>query len=127
MPCSAQVEVVDAEELLGLLDAALGDRHRLVLLVELVVEVRHVVLRLGLEAFGLLARLHHRGQLRELVVDVRGLLRLARDDQRRPGLVDEDVVDLVDDRVAVPALHLLLRLDGEVVAEVVEAELELVP
>src|SRR6185436_17918121 len=33
------VEVVDAEELLGLGDAALGDRDRLVLLVELVVVV----------------------------------------------------------------------------------------
>ena len=34
------VEVVDAEEALGLLDALLGDRDRLVLLVELVVVVR---------------------------------------------------------------------------------------
>ena len=52
------VEVVDAEELLGLLDTALGDRHRLVLLVGLEVEVGHPLLRLGLEALGLLARLH---------------------------------------------------------------------
>ena len=38
------VEVVDAEEALGLGDALLGDRDRLVLLVELVVEVRDELL-----------------------------------------------------------------------------------
>ena len=98
------VHVVDAEELLRLLDAALGDRHGLVLLVGLEVEVRDVVLGLGLEALGLLARLHPRGELGELVVEVGGLLGGAGDDQRRARLVDEDVVDLVDDREAVAAL-----------------------
>ena len=46
-----------------------------------------------------------------------------RDDQRRARLVDEDVVDLVDDREAALALDPLLELDDHVVAEVVEAEL----
>ena len=52
------VEVVDAEEALGLLDALLGDRDRLVLLVELVVEVGDELL-LGLRVHPLraLARL----------------------------------------------------------------------
>ncbi len=98
------VHVVDAEELLGLLDAALGDGHGLVLLVGLEVEVRDVVLRLGLDALGLLARLEARGELGEAVVEVGGLLGGAGDDQRGPRLVDEDVVDLVDDREVVPAL-----------------------
>ena len=41
----------------------------------------------------------------------------------RPRLVDEDRVDLVDDRVVVAALDTVLDLVGHVVAEVVEAEL----
>ena len=47
----------------------------------------------------------------------------ARDDERRAGLVDEDRVDLVDDREEVPALHEVLLAPGHVVAQVVEAEL----
>ena len=117
------VEVVDAEELLGLGDALLGDRHSLVLLVGLEVEVGLPVLRLGLEPLGLLARFHDLRELRELVIEVGRLLGLARDDQWRPRLVDEDVVHLVDDPEAVAALRLLLHLDREVVAQVVEAEL----
>ena len=117
------VEVVDAEELLGLRDALLGHRHGLVLLVGLEVVVGLPVLRLGLERLGLLARLHDLRELRELVIEVGGLLGLAGDDQRRARLVDEDVVDLVDDPEAVAALGLLLHLDREVVAQVVEAEL----
>ena len=98
------VHVVDAEELLRLLDAPLGDGHGLVLLVGLEVEVRHPALVLALEALGLLARLHLRRQLGELVVEVGGLLGGAGDDQRGARLVDQDVVDLVDDREAVAAL-----------------------
>ena len=104
------VHVVDAEELLGLLDALLGDGDGLVLLVGLVVEVGHVALRLRLDALGLLAGLQHRRQLGEAVVEVGGLLGGAGDDQRRARLVDEDVVDLVDDREPVAALELLLGL-----------------
>src|SRR5690606_22259436 len=47
----------------------------------------------------------------------------AGDDQRGPRLVDEDRVDLVDDGVAVAALHAVLEPGGHVVAQVVEAEL----
>ena len=67
----------------------------------------------------------------ELVVELGGVGRAARDDERRARLVDEDRVDLVDDRevvrrqrlVALPALHLLFDARDHVVAEVVEAEL----
>ncbi len=54
-----------------------------------------------------------------------------RNDQRRTGLVDEDIVDLVDDGVVQPSLGLLVALriavvatggDPHVVAKVVEAE-----
>ncbi len=59
----------------------------------------------------------------DLVVDVRLALGRARDDERRPRLVDEDGVDLVDDREDVPALDHLRELELHVVAQVVEAEL----
>ncbi len=124
------------EELLGLGHALLGHRDRLVLLVELVVEVGHELL-LGprVHALGRLAGLQHRRQPRELRVQVGGLLGGPGDDQRRARLVDQDVVDLVDDReracgertavlVEAPAvLDLLLDRVGHVVAQVVEAEL----
>ena len=68
-------------------------------------------------------------------VQVGGLLGRAGDDQRRTRLVDEDVVDLVDDREEVvrraavlglrtaTVLDLLLERRRHVVAQVVEAEL----
>jgi hypothetical protein len=130
------VEVVDAQELLGLGDAALGDRDRLVLLVELEVEVGdELLLAARVEAVRALAGLHELGQAGEAQVEVGRLLGRAGDDQRRPRLVDEDVVDLVDDREAVagqrlavlgvaPAvLDLLLQGRRHVVAQVVEPEL----
>ena len=130
------VEVVDAEELLGLRDAALGDRDGLVLLLELVVVLGdEALLHLRVHALGLLAGRQLRGELGEAAVEVGRLLGGAGDDQRRPRLVDEDVVDLVDDREVVrgerlavlgeaPAvLDLLVERDRHVVAQVVEAEL----
>ena len=127
------VEVVDGEELLGLGDAALGDRHVLVLLVVLEVVVGdEVLLALRVHPVRLLARLHLRRELGEGLVQVGGLLGGAGDDQRGAGLVDQDVVDLVDDRevvareglavvvVAAAVLDLLVQRGGHVVAQVVE-------
>ena len=92
---------------LDLRHAVLGRRGRVELLVDLVVG----------------AQLEGGDGAREGVVGVGGLLRLARDDERRPRLVDQDRVDLVDDRVPVAALDGLGELDRHVVAQVVEAEL----
>ena len=76
-----------------------------------------------------------RRELGEAVVEVGRLLGRAGDDQRRARLVDEDVVDLVDDREVVhrdglavladaaAVLDLLLQRRRHVVAQVVEAEL----
>ena len=134
------VEVVDAQEALGLGDADLGHRDRLVLLVELVVEVGHELLaRPRVLALGRLARHHRAREARELDVELGRLLGGAADDQRRARLVDQDVVDLVDDRevvggerpavlVEAPAvLDLVLEASGHVVAQVVEAELGVGP
>ena len=51
------------------------------------------------------------------------LLRRAGDDQRRARLVDQDVVDLIHDRIVQLALHELAHIPGHVVAQVIEAEL----
>ena len=77
-------------------------------------------------------RVHHAGllphQLRHLAVELAVLLvalvpHRPGDDQRRPRLVDEDRVHLVDDRVGVLPLDPLLQREHHVVAQVVEAEL----
>ena len=99
-------------------DALLGRRDGLVLEVDEVV----AVLGIALDPVGApLAEARH--QSGEGEVQVRRLLGLAADDQRRPRLVDEDVVDLVDDAEVALALHPLVELGDHVVAQVVEAEL----
>jgi hypothetical protein len=100
------VHVLDAEPALHLLDAFLGRGDGAVLEVDEVVAALLLALGRGF------IRGHEPG---EREVQVRGLLGLAADDQRRPGLVDEDVVDLVDDREAALALHPLLELEDHVV------------
>ena len=63
----------------------------------------------------------------DFVVEVcRGLGR-AGNNQRRPGLVDQDAVDFVHDREVVSALDVLRQLELHVVAQVVEAELVVRP
>ena len=109
------VHVVDAEQLLHLVHALFRGRDGLVLQVDEVVAAL-LVLALG-------ARLEARDEAGELVVEVRRLLGLAADDERRPGLVDEDVVHLVDDPEEPLALDPLVQLRDHVVAEVVEPEL----
>jgi hypothetical protein len=101
------VQVVDVERALDLVHTLLARSDRLALLVDLVV--------VG-DAQGT-------GDLRERVVGVGRLLGRTRDDQRRPRLVDQDRVDLVDDRVGMAALDAELDVGREVVAQVVEAEL----
>ncbi len=102
------VQVVDAEVVLDLLDAGLEHADRALLLVDLVVRV------LGEAA---------RDPCELRVPAVRVARRRARDDERGARLVDEDRVDLVDDREVVAALHELLGAPRHVVAQVVEAEL----
>ncbi len=68
-----------------------------------------------------------RRDLGELLVPDAVLVDRAADDQRGPGLVDQDRVDLVDDREVMAALHALLEAPGHVVPEVVEAELVVRP
>ena len=108
------VHVLDAEPALHLLDPLLGRGDGLVL------EVDEVVAAL---LFALGPCLHPRDEPGEGEVEIGRFLGLAADDQWRPRLVDEDVVDLVDDREAALALDPLVELEDHVVAQVVEPEL----
>ncbi len=108
------VQVRDAEPFLHLVDALFGRRDGSIL------EVDEVVAAFLL---ALWTRAKAGREAGEGVVQVGRFLGLATDDQRCPGLVDEDVVDLVDDREVALALHPLLELDDHVVAQVVEPEL----
>ena len=116
------VEVLDAQRALDRVDAARERRDRLELLVERVVDVGLLVL-VDLRRRLVRDALHALDDAREVVVRLGRRLRLAGDDQRRPRLVDEDRVDLVHDRVGVPALDDAVHRDGHVVAQVVEPEL----
>ncbi len=121
-----RVEVVDPDRALDLLQALRRDADGLELLVEL--EVGAGVLGRALRVAW---RRAERGELpgdsREVVVDLCGRLGLAGDDERRPRLVDQDRVDLVDDPERMAALDNAVEADGHVVAEVVEAELGVRP
>ncbi len=113
------------QQLLGLRHAALGERRRLVLLVDDVVAgclEPIAILALDLALVNL-AALQLGDDAIDFVVQVGGLFGRAGNDQRSPGLVDEDAVDFVDDREVVPALHHGAEVELHVVAEIVEAEL----
>ena len=110
----------------ALRDPRLGRGDGLVLLVVLVVVVGLGGVAVLAERLQLLLRLladQLLGEAGEGVVEVGRLLGGAGDDQRRARLVDQDVVDLVDDRVCVLALDAVLQRGRHVVAQVVEAEL----
>ncbi len=107
------VDVLNAEKALHLGDAVFGRRDGLLLEVDEVVAALLVALRTGGQA---------RHQPGEEEVLVRRFLGLAADDERRPRLVDEDVVDLVDDGEVALALNALVQFRDHVVAEIVEPE-----
>ena len=112
-------DVADAEELLDLFEAFVGDGDGAGLFVDDVVAGPD----LGLEGFDELALFELGDDLVGDGVFVGGLVGGAGDDEGGAGLVDEDGVDFVDDAVEVAALDLLGELELHVVAEVVEAEL----
>ena len=93
------------EQVFGMFDTGLGQRDRAAFLVEIVIlgnqprddAVGHMIL-------------------------VRRLLGLTGNDQRRACLVDQDRVDLVDNREMMVALDHVLDAELQVVAKIVEAE-----
>ena len=93
-----------AQQRLDLLHAGFGQRHRALLLVDVVVG---------------LVELRQEGV--DGVVEFRAVVERAGDDQRRARLVDQDRVDFVDDGVEVTALDHVLQPVLHVVAQIVEA------
>ena len=89
---------------LDLLHAGFGQRHRALLLVDVVIG---------------LVELRKEGV--DGVVEFRAVVERAGNDQRRAGLVDQDRVDFVDDGVEVAALDHVLQPVLHVVAQIVEA------
>ena len=123
------VEVADAREALGHLDALFGERGRVLFFVNVIEQARvllqiniavrlfdlgHALLLLGLEP--------HYAVVSDVVLLGR-LFGRARDDERRSRFVYKDRVDFVNYRVVVAALHHRRRVEFHVVAQVVEAEL----
>ena len=122
------VEIVDPERPLHLGDGRLRRRDGLELLVVEVVGTRELGLVLALRRLpGRRLAVQRLDHSRELVVRRCCRLRLAGDDERCPSLVDQDRVDLVDDRIRVAALDRARESDGHVVAQVVEPELGVRP
>jgi len=99
-------------QLFGVLVAQLRERDRVHLQVGEIV-ARRILLLLLRES---------RDQLVDAPVELRGILGLPGNDEGRARLVDQDRVDLVDDRVVQPALEALRDLGRHVVAQVIEAE-----
>ena len=100
------VEILYSEYLLGFGDAFFCERDGLELLIDSVVLF--------------LAQLRDRAI--DDVVGVGRFLGGARDDQRRARFVDENRVDLVDDREIVFALNVVVQVELHIVAQIVEAE-----
>ena len=112
-------DIADAEQLLDLFPAFVGDGDGTGFLVDHEVSGPD----LGLERFDQLARLEIGDDEVDARILVRRLVGGAGDDERRAGLVDEDGVDFVDDAVIVTALHHVLQVELHVVAQIVEPEL----
>ena len=94
------VQVLDVERSLHLLDAGLEDGDVALVLLDLVVDVA----------------VHRSGDLGKPLVQACRVGEAAAYDERRPGLVDQDRVDLVDDAEVVAPLHLLALGGSHVVA-----------
>ena len=69
----------------------------------------------------LTAQLRH--QQVDALIQLGALFGRTGDDQRSAGLINEDRINLVDDGVAEATLHALFKAEGQVVAQVIEAEL----
>ena len=93
-----------AQQRLDLFHAGFGQRHRALLLVDVVIGL----VELGKEGV-------------DGVVEFRAVVERAGDDQRRARLVDQDRIDFVDDGVEMAALDHVLQPVLHVVAQIVEA------
>ena len=119
-------QVGDVEEFLDLGDAFSGQVDHLVLLIDdevagLFSFNAHDRVDLG-QVLHIFAALHLLGQNIACLVDLGGLSALSGNDQRSTGFVDEDRVDLVDDRIVKFTKNQLFLIDGHVITKIVKAE-----
>ncbi len=115
-------EIFHIEELLGLFNALLRERHGAVLFIDNVIAVililQFLVVRRGEDL------LFQAGdEIIRHFIQLGRFLAFAGDDERCARFINEDGVDLVDDGERVAALHHLLFVNRHVVAQVIEAEL----
>ena len=112
--------VADAQQLFDFFPAVVADRYVAVLFIHHVIPGHDLRLaRRGIDFFTLF-------KLGDnpiyLVILVGGLFTRARNDKRGPGVVDQDGIDLVDNREVVHALHAVPQIELHVVAQIVETE-----
>ena len=100
------------EQVLDPLVARVGQMHLPALL---------VCPEVALAFFRFLA-LEPRGELVDLEIELGALLGRTGNDEGRAGFVDEDGIHFVDDRIDQRTLGAILESEGEVVAQVIEAE-----
>src|ERR1700677_4621496 len=111
--------VADAQQLLDLFPALIGHADGLVFFIDHVIAGEDLLFA-ALDLFPLFERRQdavHAGIL------VRGLIGGAADDQWGAGFIDENRVDLIDDREVVSALHAISMVKLHIVAQIVKTEL----
>ena len=115
-------QILHAEILFGLGDAAGRERDGAGLLLDIVIAVE-VVLNFLLVRRGKHLAAQAGNEEVGHFIELCRFLALAGDDKRRTGLIDEDGVDLVDDDEVMAALDHVLLIKSHVVAQIVKAEL----
>ena len=115
-------QIFHVEELLGLFNALLRERHGAVLFVDNVIAVILILQLLAVRCREDL--LFQAGdEIIRHFIQLGRFLALAGNNERGARLVNEDGVNLVDDGERVAALHHLLFVDRHIVAQVIEAQL----
>ena len=114
------VEILDAEQLLHLMDALFGKRHRALLFID--GEIARIALHAGLIGIVDFAFLQKRNDGVRADELVGGAFGRSRDNEWGARFIDEDRIDLIHDGIGVFALDAILQAKLHVVAEVIEAE-----
>src|SRR3954451_2840130 len=111
------IKVRNTQQTFGLFHALLGQNRRMVLFIE------QVAARGDLGLLVLMAALETRNDLISDKVFIRRLVRCSRDNERSTSFVNEDRVDLINDREVMVGLDQRLDIELHVVAKIVETEL----
>ncbi|MNQ14086.1 hypothetical protein D3C85_270250 [compost metagenome] len=109
------------QDAFGLFVAGFRQQH-LVRFFILGVVARHFNLALAIRRFFADLQGQARRHFIDLVIQVRMVLGLARNDQRRTRFIDQDRVDFIDDAEVQAALHAFARFVDHIVAQEVETE-----